>query len=178
MNKESKGFTIVELLIVIVVIGILAAISIIAYNNVQQKARDSQRAQDIKTIAKALEMYYLDHGSYPPSGCGSNCPSPKVINTSWASTADGSWSILKNALVPKYISALPEDPRGGSVASISGGHSYDYVVPGASWCNSTPSGQLYLITYRLEASDQKKEVAGNCPGTNPSYGASQYLAVK
>lgn len=52
-----SGFTIVELLIVIVVIGILAAISIVAYNNVAAKARDSQRLQDVATINKALDMY-------------------------------------------------------------------------------------------------------------------------
>ena len=52
-----SGFTIVELLIVIVVIGILAAISIVAYNSVSAKARDSQRLQDVATINKALDMY-------------------------------------------------------------------------------------------------------------------------
>lgn len=42
-NKQNSGFTIVELLIVIVVIGILAAITIVAYNGVQQRARDMTR---------------------------------------------------------------------------------------------------------------------------------------
>jgi prepilin-type N-terminal cleavage/methylation domain-containing protein len=45
-NKASKGFTIVELLIVIVVIGILAALVVTTYNGIQQKARDTERKTD------------------------------------------------------------------------------------------------------------------------------------
>ena len=52
-QKRSSAFTIVELLIVIVVIAILAAITIMAYNGIQSRARDSQRAQDIQTIASS-----------------------------------------------------------------------------------------------------------------------------
>ena len=65
MRKSSSGFTIVELLIVIVVIAILAAITIVAYNGIQSRARDAQRAQDGKTIAKALELYHIDKRAYP-----------------------------------------------------------------------------------------------------------------
>ena len=65
LNRKQYGFTIVELLIVIVVIGILAAITIVAYNGIQQRGRDSQRLSDVKTIAKALELYYADEGRFP-----------------------------------------------------------------------------------------------------------------
>lgn len=65
MWAKQKGFTIVELLIVIVVIGILAAIVIVAYNGVQGKARDSARIAKVKSIAKAIELYYVDNGTYP-----------------------------------------------------------------------------------------------------------------
>ena len=46
LRKENKGFTIIELLIVIVVIGILAAIGFVAYGNVTKSARDSDRQAD------------------------------------------------------------------------------------------------------------------------------------
>jgi prepilin-type N-terminal cleavage/methylation domain-containing protein len=59
MKKTTSGFTIVELLVVIVVIAILAAITIVAYNGIQARARDTQRIQDIKTIAKAHELYNI-----------------------------------------------------------------------------------------------------------------------
>ena len=64
MNKH-KGFTIVELLIVIVIIGILAAISIVAYNGVQEKARDSIVKSDLSGAMKALGMYVAEHGVPP-----------------------------------------------------------------------------------------------------------------
>jgi general secretion pathway protein G len=67
MNKRSYsgGFTIVELLIVIVVIGILAALVIIGYNGIQIRARDADRASDISTLKKKLEIFYVNNGYYP-----------------------------------------------------------------------------------------------------------------
>ena len=64
-TKQKSGFTIVELLIVIVVIAILAAISIVSYNGIQQRARDSERQSDINTMQKQLELFYTDRGYYP-----------------------------------------------------------------------------------------------------------------
>ena len=63
----KKGFTIVELLIVIVVIAILAAISIVAYNGIQNRAHASTVGADLSNIAKKIEMYQIDSAtsSYP-----------------------------------------------------------------------------------------------------------------
>jgi len=79
IKRKTTGFTIVELLIVIVVIGILASITIVAFNGVQSRSRDTARIAKIKDIAKAIELYKVDNGRYPPildgigseSGCGS-----------------------------------------------------------------------------------------------------------
>lgn len=65
LNKKSRGFTIVELLIVIVVIGILAALVIVTYNGIQQKARDTERKTDIKALQGHLEAYWADNAKYP-----------------------------------------------------------------------------------------------------------------
>ena len=66
-RTKQNGFTIVELLIVIVVIGILAAITIVAFNGVQARARDSERVSEIKSIHKKLEIYHAEKGYYPTS---------------------------------------------------------------------------------------------------------------
>ncbi len=66
-KQKQSGFTIVELLIVIVVIGILAAITIVAYNGVQQRARDAAPKSDLRQAVTASEMAINDPAvnSYP-----------------------------------------------------------------------------------------------------------------
>lgn len=63
--RESKGFTIVELLIVIVVIGILATLVVTTYAGIQAKARDSKRQSDVKAIQTQLEAFYATNNYYP-----------------------------------------------------------------------------------------------------------------
>ncbi len=58
--QKQKGFTIVELLIVIVIIGILAAVSLVAYNSAQQRARDSKRMTDLQAIVKAGQSWGVE----------------------------------------------------------------------------------------------------------------------
>ena len=101
---KRKGFTIVELLIVIVVIAILAAITIVAYNGIQQRGRDVQRKSDIATIQKALEMYHIDNGGYPNCAGGTYKPGDPR-NTCY--TTD---SAFIASLAPKYLSIVPKDP--------------------------------------------------------------------
>lgn len=105
MNKTSGGFTIVELLIVIVVIGILAAITIVAYNGIQTRGRDAARNSDVKNIRTAIELYKADNGVYPPLGCA-DC----------GAGAAG----LSAYLVPTYMSSVPADPKPGN-------QNYQYV---------------------------------------------------
>jgi len=62
---RTKGFTIVELLIVIVVISILALIVVATYNGVQNRARNSVRVSDVKTVQKLVEAYNAQNGTYP-----------------------------------------------------------------------------------------------------------------
>ena len=96
--RHQKGFTIVELLIVIVVIGILAAITIVAYNGIQTRARDAKRTADISSIQKAIELYKADNGIYPQPG-----------NDNWGYDL----SSLGPLLIPTYIASIPSDPKAG-----------------------------------------------------------------
>lgn len=64
-ESAKSGFTIVELLIVIVVIAILAAITIVSYGGIQSRATNVAVQSDISNIAQKMQLYYTDKGSYP-----------------------------------------------------------------------------------------------------------------
>ena len=95
LQKES-GFTIVELLIVIVVIGILAAITIVAYNGVQNRARTTEAQTSAKEVQNKVEVFAADAGNgvYPAAGSvrtmtGTAALSPKVAGMIDATTPSG-----------------------------------------------------------------------------------------
>lgn len=73
MRISRSGFTIVELLIVIVVIAILATISTVAYNGVQQRARNTVRAVEMQSWDKILKLYRATYGTFPQIINGSYC---------------------------------------------------------------------------------------------------------
>ena len=67
-GKNARGFTIVELLIVIVVIAILAAISVVAYTGIQNRANDSVVQNDLNNLAKQIQLAAADTGEFPRGG--------------------------------------------------------------------------------------------------------------
>lgn len=130
-GRRKSGFTIVELLIVIVVIAVLAAITIVAFNGVQQRSRDARRAQDMATIKKALLMYQADNGGVQRT-------------TTYAGNDGGGWDSSATApwmsfLGSQYGGPMPVDPintpnTAGTGDPTQGGQSYYY------YCYNAGSG--------------------------------------
>jgi prepilin-type N-terminal cleavage/methylation domain-containing protein len=90
-KRRSSGFTIVELLIVIVVIGILAAITIVAYNGIQSRAKTSSSQSLAAQIVKKAQAFYSIESAYPSqplltgnngSGTANNPPEAKLDDPS------------------------------------------------------------------------------------------------
>jgi prepilin-type N-terminal cleavage/methylation domain-containing protein len=109
-----KGFTLIELLVVITIIGILSAIVLASLNTARAKARDALRAEDMHSIASALEMYYITYGCLPITGSSTCGPAAGTYSRLEAGTWDyssqggaGFMGFLKTAnLMPN----VPVDP--------------------------------------------------------------------
>lgn len=99
MNRppiKIAGFTLIELIVVMAIMGVLAAIGMGSYNGVQSKARDAKRKSDLANIARALEMYYNDNKEYPM---------PNEF------TWDLQWKATSSATI--YMEKMPSDARSG-----------------------------------------------------------------
>ncbi len=96
-KQKNLGFTIIELIVVIVVIGILAAISFVAYSGVVNTAITASLKSDLDSNADLLELYYAEHnGVYPSSLDANNCPSTPVADTTVCLKASTGNEIIYN----------------------------------------------------------------------------------
>lgn len=150
---KQKGFTIVELLIVIVVIAILAAITIIAYNGIQQRGRDSARKADFQTLQNALESYHSDKGAYP------SCYSGVAFQAGTEAAATCGIANIAAQLAPKYISKVPVDQINVAPYAYYYGVGYQKDPNSCTIVAYTPSQDAYIIGVKLEATS-----TGACAG--------------
>lgn len=146
-NKTSRhGFTIVELLIVIVVIAILATISIVAYRGIQERARATEVSAGLTQSRNKLELYKVDNGTYPTTG---NLASADVKDTdvSYQDTSDGSTYCLTGTVgTASYKASNAESPQQGGcaghgqggVAAITNLATNPHAMGG--WASQTPAG--------------------------------------
>ncbi len=112
---KTRGFTIIELLMVIAIIGILAAVVITSLNSARAKGRDAKRIKDMEEMHKAIELYISDHGHAPdfgdPTCSDPSSEDPGCYATEFSGQHD--WSDLEAELKP-YIASLPKDPCGAA----------------------------------------------------------------
>ena len=157
MNKSRSGFTIVELLIVIVVIGILAAITVVAYRGIQSRAQSAAALSVVDSYQKVLEMYKATNGYYPlPSvGGGYACLGEPYAQTEnmaagvcWRSS---SFDVGKK--IPTFDTALAEFSQ--SVPKVNtkeykvGGNYFRGVLYYAVSINGDNANQHVTVTYAL-----------------------------
>src|SRR5690606_23239494 len=93
MRVSRSGFTIVELLIVIVVIAILAAISVVAYTGIQTRAENSKTITGVSEYLKILESYKVINGSYPITPTNGACLGSGYSNGICVTDTDGSTAL-------------------------------------------------------------------------------------
>jgi len=102
---QRSGFTIVELLIVVVVIAILAAITIVSYNGITNKANDSVVSSDVASSAKKAELYKINNGYYPkPSDFATDPNTQAALNSVTVATRGAYWT-ASNAYLYCYSEA-------------------------------------------------------------------------
>lgn len=135
LKKRDQGFTIVELLIVIVVIGILALLVITTYSGIQAKARNSKRQTDIQSLQTQLEAFFSQNGYYPSLG--------NLNDSSWLGT--NMKSLDQNALIDPSNPTQSKTLVNGPVAK-----SYSYQVTDSSG-NSCEADDTTCAKYTLTA---------------------------
>lgn len=103
--KKNRGFSLIELMVVIGIIGVLSTIVMVSLSSAREKGRDARRIADIRNIQLALSLYYQDHYFYP-----------KNI---YASSNAYVGSDSRNGLLGTYFPVVPTDPN-SSVACSAG----------------------------------------------------------
>ncbi len=112
MPFSRKGFTLIELLIVLAVVGLLSVVAVIALGNARASARDAVRLADFRDLQASLEIYYLDHLSYPI------VTEPQVLGAAAMScmNTDG---FTEPGCPSPYLAVVPHDPGNNTYRYVS-----------------------------------------------------------
>lgn len=126
-TTKNKGFTLIEVMTTIAIIGILAGVTFVSFNYMKKKSNDSKRKIDIANINLAIQRYITAKGY-----------APTVAGNYYADELNGNWATLGTELNP-YLSVFPKDPCGIKCFDPSVRLFYTYVY------DSTPPFHEYMI---------------------------------
>lgn len=145
MRHFKKGFTLIEILVVISIISILSSILITVTQEPRLKARDARRIQELQQVRRALELYRAEHDLYPvPVDSLGNQGAARLGGTTDSTER---WEDLKTLLSP-YIS-LPTDPKNtGGSPLVNGGYRYYYT--------SGTGGSTYDLLAQFESNHPQR----------------------
>lgn len=171
INKNKKGFTLVELLVVISIIGLLSTIAVVSLGSARAKARDTKRIADVKQITTALEQYYADQGNYWASAASGAAASGLAIGTA---TADSLTATNGFAAAPgagtTYMGKVPAYPGTAAAtctATAAGTPPATYIANYCYYTTVTSAASDYILTVKLEATNPAAGITGtNCRFTS------------
>lgn len=145
-KRHSPGFTVVELLLVVVVIAILAAIVIVAYNGIQERARNAKRQTDLDNLQKIVETYKIQNGAYPQT----TPESPANWHSVDVRTDSNCFNGSKSTDWIPGVGSLPQSTPnpGGGVDGAGGCYLYAsngtfYILSAWNMINTPQTSQLY-----------------------------------
>ena len=120
-----KGFTLIEILIVVAIIAILASVVLVGLGPTQQSGRDARRLSDLHEVQNALELYYNKCGYYPGTYTGAAPCAAFAAANGYNQGATKVVTVLTTSGIG--VSTVPDDPTGGKhylYAANAGGASY------------------------------------------------------
>lgn len=159
-QKLNRGFTLIELLVVISIIGFLATASMVVFNNVRMKARDTRRLSDIAQIKKSLELYYDSNNNYPEeahSGCYDG----------WETSCDIAGNFIDALRTSGFMSKVPFDPINNPTYFYAY-YRYDAGQNGCAFAHAV------LGIRKFEASNPNIGTSAQCSGGRNWYPEFDY----
>ena len=169
--KNKHGFTIVELLIVVVVIAILATIAFVAYNGIQNRAKNQQTASTVRSYYSALASYGVKNGTLPSARA---CLGPESFynsNPCYIGSSTYNWSSTLNDAISEVITGQPVAAAG----SVSGS---SITASGIFYDNQSGASGNGYIGFPIFGSTTCPVIAGAEPYSTSSMGANVYCRIK